>query len=111
MPFVKGVSRSLTLTVMHGLEQGRAKGLCLKNVASLYDNLLDMYSRHNYLDTHIALMSHGHKQHGIARAAFSIPNLYISKGRSFRQKLIIRCEEHACMAMQQKSLDDKNTIH
>ena len=36
-----------------GLEQGRAKGLCLENVASLYDDLMNIHSRCNYLDTHI----------------------------------------------------------
>ena len=44
---------TLTLKVAQGLEQCRAKGLCPKNVASLYDNLLDMYTRHKYPDTHI----------------------------------------------------------
>lgn len=38
---------------MQGLEQGRVKGLCPENVAPLYDNLHDMYSRHNYSNTHV----------------------------------------------------------
>jgi hypothetical protein len=97
---------------VHGLEQGRAKGLCPKNVASLYDNLLDMYSRHNYLDTHIWNRDESRAQAAWnARAAFIIPNFCISKGRSFRHKVIIRRKEHACMAMQQKGLNDMNTIH
>ena len=44
---------TLTLRVAQGLEQCRAKGLCLVNVASLYDNLLDTYTRHKYPATHI----------------------------------------------------------
>jgi hypothetical protein len=43
----------LTHRVAQCLEQGRAKGLCHENVASLYDDLMDMHSRCNYLDTHI----------------------------------------------------------
>ena len=42
----------MTLRMAYGLEQGRAKGLCPKNVASLYDNLSDVYSIHNNLDSH-----------------------------------------------------------
>ena len=53
-PFAKSIPRprwvkwskfrnpNLTLRGAHGLEQGRAKGLCLENVASLHDNLQDM---------------------------------------------------------------------
>ena len=89
---------NLTLRVAHGLEQGRAKGLCPKNIASLCGNLLGMYSRHNYLDIHIWNRDEsGAKAERNREAAFSIPKFYVSKGRSFRQIFIIRCEERACM--------------
>ena len=64
-PFTKGISSpgwvkwfkvrnpTLTLRVAQGLEHCRAKGLCPENEVSLYDNLLDMYTRHKYPDTHI----------------------------------------------------------
>jgi len=49
----KARNPTLTLRVAQGLEQSRAKGLCPENVASLYDNLQDMYTRHKYPETHI----------------------------------------------------------
>ena len=49
----KARNPGLTLRIAQGLEQSRAKGLCPENVASLYDNLQDMYSRHKYPETHI----------------------------------------------------------
>ena len=64
-PFTKGIpgpgwvkwfkirNPTLTLRVAQGLEQSKAKGLCPENVASLYDNFLDMYTRHKYPTTHI----------------------------------------------------------
>ena len=90
---------------MQGLEQGRVKGLCSKNVSSFYDNLHDMYSTHNTQTlTFGIVMTLGPKQGGMAVAAFwprmehaykrewfyvffcihasgsSIPNFYIFKG-------------------------------
>ena len=38
----------LTLHVVQKLEMGRARGLCLKNVQSIYNNLKEMYGKHNY---------------------------------------------------------------
>ena len=61
----------MTLRVAEELEQCGAKGLCLENVASLYDNLLDMYIRHKCPDTHIGIvMSPWPKQGGMAGDVF-----------------------------------------
>jgi hypothetical protein len=38
----------LSLKVTHGLEVGCAKGLCPKNVASFYINLIKIYNAHTY---------------------------------------------------------------
>lgn len=43
---------TLALKVAQRLEQCKAKGLCPKNVVYLYDNLLDIYTRHKYPEIH-----------------------------------------------------------
>ena len=36
-----------------GLELSHAKGLCVENVATFYSNLSELYSKYNYLATHV----------------------------------------------------------
>jgi hypothetical protein len=39
---------NLSFCVVEGLKIGHAKGLCLHNVATFYDNLQHAYDLHNY---------------------------------------------------------------
>jgi hypothetical protein len=44
----KKCTRDLSFYVVQGLKIGHAKGLCLNNVATFYDNLQHAYDLHNY---------------------------------------------------------------